>query len=67
MFENVAKYCNEFSHKMPLSFVLGFFVAVVMDRFWLQFYSIPWPGDVAHYVTSLISGKVERFINTIMN
>ncbi|ESO02042.1 hypothetical protein HELRODRAFT_65850, partial [Helobdella robusta] len=59
-FETVAKYCDEFSRKLPLSFVLGFFVSTVVYRFWIQFNNIAWPADVAIKVNALISGKDEE-------
>jgi len=43
LFERFALYCETFTNLIPLSFVLGFYVAVVVARWWNQFMSIPWP------------------------
>ena len=42
VFEHIAIYCERFTSLIPLSFVLGFYVAVVVGRWWNQFLSIPW-------------------------
>ena len=43
VFERVVLYCETFTNLIPLSFVLGFYVAIVVTRWWNQFLSIPWP------------------------
>jgi Bestrophin, RFP-TM, chloride channel len=36
-FEGIVKYCDEHSNLIPLSFVLGFYVSIVMTRWWSQY------------------------------
>jgi bestrophin, other len=36
-FESIVKYCDEHSQLIPLSFVLGFYVSIVMTRWWNQY------------------------------
>lgn len=36
-FEAVVKYCEAHSNLIPLSFVLGFYVSIVMTRWWNQY------------------------------
>lgn len=36
-------YCDTFINLIPLSFVLGFYVAYVAARWWNQYLAIPWP------------------------
>jgi bestrophin, other len=36
-FEAIVKYCDEHSQLIPLSFVLGFYVSIVMTRWWNQY------------------------------
>lgn len=36
-FEALVKYCDQNSTLIPLSFVLGFYVSVVMTRWWNQY------------------------------
>ncbi|XP_012159035.1 bestrophin-1 isoform X4 [Ceratitis capitata] len=60
IFEGVAKYCYSYSDLIPLSFVLGFYVSIVMTRWWNQYTSIPWPDPIAVFVSSNIHGQDER-------
>ncbi|XP_011880372.1 PREDICTED: bestrophin-4 isoform X2 [Vollenhovia emeryi] len=59
-FESVVAYCNEYSELIPLSFVLGFYVSIVMTRWWNQYMTIPWPDSIAVFVSSTIHGNDER-------
>jgi hypothetical protein len=43
LFEKVVVYCDTFINLIPLSFVLGFYVAYVAGRWWQQYVAIPWP------------------------
>lgn len=36
-FEAMVKYCDDHSDLIPLSFVLGFYVSIVMTRWWSQY------------------------------
>lgn len=60
MFENVVKYCKEYSNLIPLSFVLGFYVSIVMTRWWNQYTAIPFPDPLAVYVSATVHGQDER-------
>lgn len=59
-FEAVVAYCDEYSDLIPLSFVLGFYVSIVMTRWWNQYISIPWPDSIAVFVSATIHGNDER-------
>jgi bestrophin, other len=58
MFGNVVHYCDTYSELIPLSFVLGFYVSVVMTRWWSQYQTIPWPDPIAVFVSATIHGQV---------
>jgi len=60
VFERVVLYCETFTNLIPLSFVLGFYVAIVVTRWWNQYLCIPWPDKVMMYVTTVIEGLDER-------
>ncbi|XP_076237802.1 bestrophin-2 isoform X1 [Calliopsis andreniformis] len=60
VFEAVVAYCNEYSDLIPLSFVLGFYVSIVMTRWWNQYMVIPWPDSIAVFVSATIHGNDER-------
>lgn len=42
-FEHVVVYCDTLIKLIPLSFVLGFYVSYVAQRWWKQYKAIPWP------------------------
>lgn len=58
LFEGVTKYCSQSSNLIPLSFVLGFYVSIVMTRWWNQYTTIPWPDTLAVFVSANIHGQV---------
>ena len=43
-FENISLYCGHFADLIPVTFILGFYVSLVVTRWWGQFETIPWPG-----------------------
>uniref|UniRef100_A0A1I7ZZ25 Bestrophin homolog n=1 Tax=Steinernema glaseri TaxID=37863 RepID=A0A1I7ZZ25_9BILA len=59
-FERIAVYCREFTSVVPITFVLGFFVSVIVGRWWQQYMAIPWPDRVAMQVSAYIQGADER-------
>ncbi|KAL5238667.1 hypothetical protein ACI65C_006077 [Semiaphis heraclei] len=60
IFESISDYCETYSELIPLSFVLGFYISIIMQRWWDQYCSIPWPDPIAVYVSSHIHGQDER-------
>lgn len=60
IFEDIVRYCATYSNLIPLSFVLGFYVTIVMTRWWNQYTSIPWPDPIAVFVSANIHGQDER-------
>ena len=44
---------------IPLGFVLGFYVAMVVDRFWEQFEALPWTMRLATLLTGCLHGDDE--------
>ncbi|XP_038213594.1 bestrophin-4-like isoform X2 [Zerene cesonia] len=59
-FEGIVNYCSFHGNVIPLSFVLGFYVTVVMNRWWNQYTTIPWPDSIAVFVSASIHGQDER-------
>ncbi|XP_071511745.1 bestrophin-4-like [Diadema antillarum] len=59
-FDKLATYAYEYTKVFPISFVLGFYVTVVFDRWWTQFKSIPWPDRVVYNVSAHILGNDEE-------
>ncbi|XP_044157895.1 bestrophin-4 [Bufo gargarizans] len=60
LFEEVANYCNENTKLIPLIFVLGFYVNLIIKRWWEQYTSIPLPDQLMCVVSSTVHGGDER-------
>nr|XP_016927267.2 bestrophin-4-like [Drosophila suzukii] len=59
-FEAIITYCEVNGSLIPLSFVLGFFVRIVMKRWWEQYTTIPWPDGIAILISTSIHGSDDR-------
>lgn len=59
-FESIVMYCSDYNDLIPISFVLGFYVTIVMNRWWNQYMAIPWPDSIAVFVSGTIHGNDER-------
>ncbi|XP_057367856.1 bestrophin-1-like [Daphnia carinata] len=59
-FEKIAKHCLEYSDLIPLSFVLGFYVNLVVKRWWEMFQFIPGTDTLAIFISNSIPGQDER-------
>ncbi|XP_066974343.1 bestrophin homolog 24-like isoform X1 [Macrobrachium rosenbergii] len=59
-FEKVSLYCQYFSDLIPVSFVLGFYVSIVVQRWWNQYQTLPWPDSLALFISTSIHGQDER-------
>lgn len=56
-FESFVLHCARFRNLIPVSFVLGFFVSLVVNRWWGMYQSIPWPDTAAILVATHIPGQ----------
>lgn len=45
-----------------MSFVLGFYVSLVVKRWWEQYKLLPWPDNLALFISAAIPGNVSRNI-----
>ncbi|XP_069821814.1 bestrophin-1 isoform X2 [Dendropsophus ebraccatus] len=59
-FEKLALYCNNYAELIPVSFVLGFYVTLVVSRWWAQYESVPWLDRLMCLVSSNVHGTDER-------
>jgi len=57
MFEEIAVYCETYSNFIPVAFILGFYVALVISRYWEQLNLLPWPHRLATFASSLVQGN----------
>ena len=68
MFEAVVTYCHHQMSSIPLTFVLGFYVSLIVGRWWSQYTLLPWPDTMAilvirtvHYSSRYISSAFIRW------
>ncbi|XP_049864674.1 bestrophin-4 [Schistocerca gregaria] len=59
-FEKVRNYFAQQSESIPMSFVLGFYVSMIVKRWWEQYRLLPWPDSLALFVSAAIPGVDER-------
>jgi len=59
-FEEVALYCRKHGDLIPVAFILGFYVNIVVSRFWQQLNSLPWLHRTAFFVGSMIHKRDEQ-------
>lgn len=55
-FAKISIYCEKYGTLIPVSFVLGFYVSLVIGRWWAQYKVIPWPDTMAMWVNTSIKG-----------
>ncbi|XP_042890010.1 bestrophin-2-like isoform X2 [Penaeus japonicus] len=60
VFEKMALSCEYFRNVFPISFVLGFYVTIVVQRWWAQYMLIPWPDTICLLANTYIQGQDER-------
>ncbi|KAL1005817.1 hypothetical protein UPYG_G00064340 [Umbra pygmaea] len=59
-FEKLAIYCNHYASLIPMSFVLGFYVTLVVNRWWSQYTRIPLPDRLMCVLSGGLQGMDER-------
>lgn len=57
-FEKLSLHCQTYGDLIPVSFVLGFYVSIVIKRWWDQYTCIPWPDSLAVLINAFLSGEV---------
>ncbi|XP_039109455.1 bestrophin-1 [Hyaena hyaena] len=60
IFEKLTLYCDSYIQLIPISFVLGFYVTLVVTRWWNQYENLPWPDRLMNLVSGLVEGKDEQ-------
>jgi len=58
VFERIRMYFGQQSETIPMSFVLGFYVSLVVKRWWEQYKLLPWPDTLALFLNAGIPGAV---------
>eukprot|EP00092_Neocalanus_flemingeri_P010264 GFUD01011060.1.p1 GENE.GFUD01011060.1~~GFUD01011060.1.p1 ORF type:complete len:409 (+),score=73.73 GFUD01011060.1:151-1377(+) len=55
-FEMLARWCGKMYTGLPLTFLLGFYVSLVVKRWWEQYCFLPWPDSIAFFLRGLVIG-----------
>ncbi|CAD7083458.1 unnamed protein product [Hermetia illucens] len=58
IFEKIRQYCGSQIDSIPMSFVLGFYVSLVVKRWWEQYKLLPWPDTLALFISAAIPDSV---------
>jgi hypothetical protein len=61
VFEKIRTYFGAQSESIPMSFVLGFYVSLIVKRWWEQYKLLPWPDTLALFISAAIPGNVSLF------
>ncbi|XP_066580081.1 bestrophin-3 [Amia ocellicauda] len=59
-FEKLSLYCDKYAEQIPVTFVLGFYVTLVVNRWWNQFVNLPWPDRLMMLISSCVQGRDEQ-------
>ena len=58
VFEKISLFCGHYAELIPVTFVLGFYVSLLVTRWWKQFETMPWPDSAAVWISTCIKGKI---------
>uniref|UniRef100_A0A0P4WX07 Bestrophin homolog n=1 Tax=Scylla olivacea TaxID=85551 RepID=A0A0P4WX07_SCYOL len=56
-FEKLVLHCARFQAVLPVSFVLGFYVTLVVGRWWETYRCLPWPDNTAILLATHLPGQ----------
>ena len=59
-FDKLILWVRKNSAQLPLTFLLGFYVSLVVKRWWEQYVKLPWLDEVATYLKVAITKKKEK-------
>jgi len=59
-FEKLVRWSGKQYTGLPLTFLLGFYVSLVVKRWWEQYCKLPWPDNIAIYLRGLVQGNDEE-------
>jgi len=58
LMEKLIRWCRAQSTGVPITFLLGFYVSLVVKRWWEQYCKLPWPDTIAIYLKGLVIGTL---------
>ena len=65
-FEKFARWCGRIYTGLPITFLLGFYVSLVVKRWWEQYCYLPWPDSLAFLLRGLVTGGDDQEENKII-
>ncbi|XP_026863331.2 bestrophin-3 isoform X2 [Electrophorus electricus] len=60
LFEKLSLYCDKYAEQIPVTFVLGFYVTLVVNHWWNKFMNMPWPDRLMVLISSRVHGQDEQ-------
>ncbi|XP_076861608.1 bestrophin-3-like isoform X2 [Brachyhypopomus gauderio] len=60
LFEKLSLYCDKYAEQIPVTFVLGFYVTLVVNHWWNKFMNMPWPDRLMVLISSCVRGQDEQ-------
>jgi len=64
-FVKLVKFLRDHNSPTQLTFLLGFYVSIVVKRWWEQYVKLPWPDEVATFLKAAVTEKEEGPENTV--
>jgi len=58
--ERLIRFCRNQSTGLPITFLLGFYVTLIVRRWWEQYTLLPWPDTLAIFLRGLVDGEGDR-------
>lgn len=59
-FERLIRWCRHQTTGLPITFLLGFYVTLIVRRWWEQYTLLPWPDTIAIFLRGLVDGTGDR-------
>jgi len=59
-FERLIRLCRNQSAGLPITFLLGFYVTLIVRRWWEQYTLLPWPDTIAIFLRGLVEGEGDQ-------
>ena len=57
------RWCRNQSTGVPITFLLGFYVSLVVRRWWEQYCKLPWPDDISLSLRGVVTGEDNNKVN----